>query len=127
VRAGRRWRAAAVPAAVGLPTDEEKDVKSQSHHGSRRRGAAVERTPEDLARAHADALWWRARLRAGATSEVGAPPAAAPATAPADRRTAERARFAAAIARAEFGRFYDNGERPVRKRKPARNGKGDAS
>jgi hypothetical protein len=101
-------------------------VKSDNQDRRRRRRGLIERTPEEIARAHEDALWWRARLRAEVAGEVLAAiaPQPAPVPASAQREAAERARFATAIARAEFGRFYFKGERPARKRKPARNGKG---
>jgi len=65
-------------------------------------------------------------LRAEATgfaAEVSAPQAA-PSKA---RQRSERSRFAAAIARAEFGRFYFKAMRPGRSPQPARrqNGKAD--
>ena len=105
-------------------------MKSDNHKGTRRRRAPIERTPEEVARAHEDALWWRARLRAEVKGEIEppapVPPAADPALTQAEREAAGRARFATAIARAEFGRFYFNGARPARKRKPVRNGKGSA-
>jgi hypothetical protein len=64
-------------------------------------------TPEELAREHKEALCARARLRAeangdGPDAEISAPPAAAAKV----REKSQRSRFAAAIARAEFGRFY---------------------
>jgi hypothetical protein len=77
------------------------------------------RTPEELAQDHEDALRWRTKLRAGAGS---------PETSPTIAKTrSERSRFAAAIARAEFGRFYFKEMRPGRSAKPARgrNGKTD--
>ena len=115
-----------------MQTDKEKDVKSPNHNHSRRRRVLIERTPEETARALEDARSWRAQLRAEAAGEVGEavacpPPAARPGLEPGEREAAERARFATAIARAEFGRFYFNGERPARKRKPARNGKATGS
>ena len=84
------------------------------------------RTPEELAQDHEDALRWRAKLRAEAGS-LTAETSALSATAPKERRGSERSRFAAAIARAEFGRFYFKPMRPGRSPKPARgrNGKAD--
>jgi hypothetical protein len=72
------------------------------------------RTPEELAQDHEDALRWRAKLRAeaGLTAETPAPAIATPKT------RSERSRFAAAIARAEFGRFYFKPLRPGRSPKP---------
>jgi hypothetical protein len=88
------------------------------------------RTPEELAREHEEALRARARLRAEANgdgpdaemAEIPAPPAAAQV-----RQKSERSRFAAAIARAEFGRFYFKETRLGPSRKPPRghNGKAD--
>jgi hypothetical protein len=102
---------------LSVATDEERNIVKarDSRRPSRRR------TPEELAQDHEGALRWRARLRAGAVSS--APEIAAP-TAPKTR--SERSRFAAAIARAEFGRFYFKEMRPGRS-KPARerNGKAD--
>jgi hypothetical protein len=80
------------------------------------------RTPEELAQDREDALRWRAKLRVEAGSrETSEPTIATPKT------RSERSRFAAAIARAEFGRFYFKEMRPGRSPKPARrrNGKGD--
>jgi hypothetical protein len=82
------------------------------------------RTPEELAQEHGDALRWRAELRAEATSgseETSPPPIAT------SKARSERSRFAAAIARAEFGRFYFKPIPPGRSPKPARgrNGKAD--
>ena len=82
------------------------------------------RTPEELAQDHEDALRWRAKLRA----EAGSPSAPTIAT---SKTRSERSRFAAAIARAEFGRFYFKEMRPGRSPKPVhkpargRNGKND--
>jgi hypothetical protein len=83
------------------------------------------RTPEELARDHEEALHWRVRLRAeanGLAVETSAP-SAAPSK---GRQKSERSRFAAAIARAEFGRFYFKEMRPGPSRKPprGRNGHG---
>jgi hypothetical protein len=80
------------------------------------------RTPEELAQDHEDALRWRARLRAaaaGSGAKIAEPPAVT------SKTRSERSRFAAAIARAEFGRFYFKPKRPGRSLKPARNGKAD--
>ena len=86
------------------------------------------RTPEELAQEHEEALRARARLRTEANGdipavEISAPPAAASKA----REKSERSRFAAAIARAEFGRFYFKEMRPGPSRKPprGRNGKAD--
>ena len=73
------------------------------------------RTPEELAQDHEDALRWRAKLRA----EAGSPETSAP-TITTSKTKSERSRFAAAIARAEFGRFYFKEMRPGRSPKPAR-------
>jgi hypothetical protein len=106
-------------------------VRSPQHESRRRPRVPIKRTPEELALAHADALRWRASLRdkpAGGDIDAAAsapmqPVEEAPGSRTAD--AAERARFAAAIARAEFGRFYfkdDSGKAPSRRR-PGRNGK----
>jgi hypothetical protein len=80
------------------------------------------RTPEELAREHEEALRWRATLRA----EPAVIAAEAFATLPKAQEKSERARFAAAIARAEFGRFYFKAMRPGPSRKPPRrNGKAE--
>jgi hypothetical protein len=80
------------------------------------------RIPEELAREHEQALLWRATLRAnadGPATETSAPPSKT-------RQKSERSRFAAAIARAEFGRFYFKEMRPGPSCKPPRrNGKAD--
>ena len=79
------------------------------------------RTPQELANDHDDALRWRARLRAEAAGE------ATPAEISAPRERSERSRFAAAITRAEFGRFYFKemppGRTPTTKR--GRNGQAE--
>jgi hypothetical protein len=107
---------------LSVATDEERNIVKA--RDSRRPGGR--RTPEELGQDHEDALRWRAKLRAGAAgpiSEIAKPPAA---VSPA-RSGSERSRFAAAIARAEFGRFYFKPMRPGRSPKPARgrNGKAD--
>ena len=76
-------------------------------------------TPEELARNHEEALRSRTRLRAeanGLAVETSAPPAAPSKT----RQKSERSRFATAIARAEFGRFYFKEMRPGPSRTPPR-------
>ena len=88
------------------------------------RRPSVRRTPEELAQDYEDALQCRARLRAeaaGSGAEIAEPPVAT------SKTRSERSRFAAAIARAEFGRFYFKVMRPSRSPKPARgrNGKAD--
>jgi hypothetical protein len=77
------------------------------------------RTPEEIVREHEEALRSRARLRAeasGLAPETSAPPAVASKP----RQRSERSRFAAAIARAEFGRFYFKEMRAGTTRKPQR-------
>jgi hypothetical protein len=92
-------------------TTKEEDVKSRDD-GRRRQRPPIERlTPEQLARTHENALRWRAELRSGAAVELAPAPAAAPTPAPpkpapAKDEARRRADFAAAVARAEFGRFY---------------------
>jgi hypothetical protein len=105
---------------LSVATDEERNIVKACD--SRRPGRR--RTLEELAQDHEDALRWRAKLRAeavGSAPEIAAPTAATPKT------RSERSRFAAAIARAEFGRFYFKAMRPGRSPKPARgrNGKAD--
>jgi hypothetical protein len=103
---------------LSVAADEERNnVKTRDSRRPSRR-----RTPEELAQDHEDALRWRTKLR----SEVGSPETSAPAIATSKTKS-ERSRFAAAIARAEFGRFYFKEMRPVRSAKPARgrNGKAD--
>jgi len=63
-------------------------------------------TPEQLAWAHENALRWRAEFRSGAALETPSASPAAGRPAPALDEARRRARFAAAVARAEFGRFY---------------------
>lgn len=102
-------------------------MKSSHHNGRRRQRPPVERSPLALAIAQADALRSRESLRAERIkmpavrvvrtkrpAKTLAPPAA------------QRAQFAAAIARSEFGRFYFKREAaPAPKgRRPERNGKG---
>jgi hypothetical protein len=105
---------------LSVATDEERNIVKarDSRRPSRRR------TPEELAQDHEHALRWRAKLRAevgSLTPEIAEPPAVAP------KPRSERSRFAAAIARAEFGRFYFKEMRPGRSPKPTRgrNGKAD--
>jgi len=105
---------------LSVVTDEERNIVKA--RDSRRPGRRC--TPEELSQDHEDALRWRAKLRAEAgslTAETLAPPAAT------SKARSERSRFAAAIARAEFGRFYFKAMRPGRSPKPARgrNGKAD--
>jgi hypothetical protein len=105
---------------LSVATDEERNIVKarDSRRPSRRR------TPEELAQGHEDALRWRAKLRAEACSPT--PDTSAVTIAPPKARS-ERSRFAAAIARAEFGRFYFKEMRPGRSAKLARgrNGKAD--
>jgi len=113
-------------AAVGHSRRGEENVKARDNRRPMRR-----RTPEELAREHEEALRARARLRAEANgdspdveiAERSAPPGAASKV----REKSQRSRFAAAIARAEFGRFYFKEMRPGLSRKPprGRNGKAD--
>ena len=77
-----------------------------SHTNGRRRRARIARTPEQIAAARAEALLWQAILRAEAMAKAFGKPPLRPAREVAE--TAQRARFAAAIAQAEFGRFYPN-------------------
>jgi hypothetical protein len=103
---------------LSAATDEERNIVKT--RDSRRPGRR--RTPEELAQDHEDALRSRAKLR----SEVGSvtPETSTPTIA---KTRSERSRFAAAIARAEFGRFYFKEMRPGRSAKPVRgrNGKAD--
>ncbi len=100
-------------------------MKAPKDLRSRRRRAPIKRTPQELAWARQDALRWRASLRAERNGEVemAEPVDQAPNLPEFDAE--QRARFAAAIARAEFGRFYfkgDSGKAPTA-RKPRRNGR----
>jgi hypothetical protein len=87
-------------------------VKSNNHAGTRRRRVRpAERTPEQIAFARADAILARAVLRAEALVQaesggVVAAPQRDLRPEQADPSARQRALFAAAIARAEFGRFY---------------------
>jgi hypothetical protein len=103
---------------LSVATDEERNIVKarESRRPSRRR------TPEELAQDREDALRWRAKLRA----QVGSPETSEP-TITTPKTRSERSRFATAIARAEFGRFYFKEVRPSRSPKPARrrNGKAD--
>jgi hypothetical protein len=135
--------------AVVIPTAGRRQptgrrlVKAPKDSRARRRRAPIKLTPQELAWARQDAMRWRASLRAernGAPAGVVAPRPVRTVdeTEPPDQDAEQRARFAAAIARAELGRFYfkehigkpakarKQGRRPGRKlaRKPARNGKG---
>jgi hypothetical protein len=108
-------------AAVGHSRRGEENVKARDNRRPGRR-----RTPEEIVREHEEALRSRARLRAeasGLAAEAPAPPALASKL----RARSERSRFAAAIARAEFGRFYFKEMKSSRPRKPSRglNGKTD--
>jgi hypothetical protein len=102
---------------LSVATDEERNIVKarDSRRPSRRR------TPEELAQDHEDALRWRTKLRAEARSLIAETSAATA------KSRSERSRFAAAIARAEFGRFYFKDMRPDRSPKAARrrNGKAD--
>jgi hypothetical protein len=105
---------------LSVVTDEEKEVKARDNRRPMRR-----RTPEELAKEHEDALRWRAILRAAAAGQAvgtSAPPAAASKA----RERSERSRFAAAITRAEFGRFYFKDVRPTRVSPPKRGRNGRA-
>jgi hypothetical protein len=79
-------------------------------------------TPEQLSSANQEARRARAALRAEAASPSPPPPPKRPVGRPPDG-AARRARFAEAIARAEFGRFYRNG----RDTKPAKPRSGSAA
>jgi hypothetical protein len=99
-------------------------VKAPRDPRARRRRAPIKLTPQELAWAREDAIRWRVALRAERNGGVAAQPAE-PAKGMAEPRdAAERARFAAAIARAEFGRFYLKEAGKAPRRKPAPNGKG---
>ena len=99
-------------------------MKSADHtRPCRRRARSDERTPLQIAWARADALLWRAVVRAevAAEAKMGETYKAAaskpePSPKPANPTAEERALFAAAIARAEFGRFYWS-EKPAGRRK----------
>jgi hypothetical protein len=118
------------PGGRTAPTDEERrSVKAPRDPRARRRRAPIKRTPQELAWARQDALRWRAALRAERNGAGAAVVVAEPAD-PAnemqrDRDAEQRAHFAAAIARAEFGRFYFKVEsdKATKAGKPRRNGK----
>jgi len=104
---------------LSVATDEERNIVKA--HDSRR--PSRRRTPEELAQDHEDALRWRTKLRAEAGSLTAETSAATIAT---PKSRSERSRFAAAIARAEFGRFYFKEMRSGRSPKPARRRNGKA-
>jgi hypothetical protein len=88
-------------------------------------------TPEQLVWANQEARRARAALREEAASRPPPPPPEPPVRRPPDE-AARRARFAEAIARAEFGRFYRNGRdapngRDARPAKPRLGGASDRS
>lgn len=90
----------------------------KSRHGGRhdRRPQPRPLEPEERAGLHRAALAYRAALRAEAAG-TGKDSLAAPvadAEPDADGEADRRARFAAAVARAEFGRFYWKDGGPVR-------------
>ena len=92
-------------------------------HGrpGRRRTPREWRTPEQLALAFEQALLWRALWRARALLPDDEPEEEAGLATAANSQAenaARRARFATAIARAEFGRFYrkDHGQAGVSKK-----------
>jgi hypothetical protein len=97
-------------------------VKSQDHNGARRRNTAPRQpTPPDLAWHYQVALYhrelWRAEVAAAAAKDAGAEPEP-PRPVAREPDAAVRARFAQALARAEFGRFYFR-EQPSSSRQPA--------
>jgi hypothetical protein len=85
-------------------------------------------TPAQLAWANQEARRARAALRAEAALPPPSPPPERPIRRPPDE-VARRARFAEAIARAEFGRFYRNGRNAPNGRdtKPAKPRSGGAA
>jgi hypothetical protein len=101
----------------------------------RRRQPAFERTLEQAATAHADALYAQALWRAecAAHEEASEPQAVSPGTRRPRADTAtRRAQFAMQVARAEFGRFYwqdppAGGKKPARPAKRPANGCARAS
>ncbi len=75
-------------------------------------------TPEQVAAAFEQALAWRAQWReemAQPNEELRAPPSRHD---PDGRGGKDKGQFAAAIARAEFGRYYWKAEHPAQTRKP---------
>ena len=100
-------------------------MKAPHHTRPRRPRVFIDRrAPERIAAAHADALVDRAVLRAQALTEftsgkVGAAPRREAMPSTGDDEVAQRALFAAAIARAEFGRFYWS-DKTADRRKPSR-------
>jgi hypothetical protein len=130
VRARLRARsfAAVAIAAAGLKHGR-KDV--QFHDQRRLRRQLSVRSPEEIAEAYERALRWREDWRAevadrdgGVSNRSVASPAPRPAKQKQGQDGKPSAQFAAAIARAELGRFYWKGpqaaSRPANlKRKPA--------
>ena len=103
-------------------------MKAPKDSRSRRR-TPIKLTSQELAWAEEDALRWRASLRAERNGEVSNLAETAEPFDQAPHRpdldAEQRARFAAAIARAEFGRVYFKGDsgKAQKARKPRRNGK----
>ena len=96
-------------------------MKSRHHGGRQDRDPPRPLKPEERAGLHRVALEYRAALRAEA-AENGKQAVAAPVPrgeTEMDGEADRRARFAAAVARAEFGRFYWKGE--ARRQKSRRN------
>jgi hypothetical protein len=95
--------------AAGLYAEREKNVHIHGHRRSGRRFRESERlTPEQRAATFKQALIWRQRWRDETGAGKTAPDPAETETIEARKRTngSDRAKFAAGIARAEFGRFY---------------------
>src|SRR5690606_9704505 len=118
-------------AAIRWPsvaTDE--DDMTSNHHPRQGRGRTNGRaaprsvTPEQSAADRAEALQWRARLREAAAAGP-APETPEPGERPrVESEARRRGRFAAAIARAEFGRFYRAADRGAGDRPPGPNSTG---
>src|SRR4051812_40047281 len=96
---------------------KEKDVKSRYEMRPRKPGEW--RTPEQLVQAKVEALLWRAEWRHRKIREAEAEEEEqkktsdtlpVPRAAPQRDELRDRANFACAVARAEFGRFYRNGK-----------------
>jgi hypothetical protein len=106
------------PAAVGS-SQRENHVHIHGHRGSGRRSRERERlTPEQRAAVIEQALIWRQRWRDEMGARKTANGAAKPQKIKQPQQTngPDRAKFAAGVARAEFGRFYWDERKSVRPR-----------
>jgi hypothetical protein len=110
-------RARAWTAAIRRPSaraERENNVHTHGHRKSGRRPAQRDwLTPEQHAAAFAQALTWRQRWRDEMVARNREEDAEKIQTVKRPRQTngLDRAKFAAAVARAEFGRFYWDGRK----------------